>query len=239
MDPILMRCLLRLETLNLLAIIVTLFSAASCGTAVPDIKEIGDSDIPANIEGKISPKITGSAQIEYEVIGRIFCDLQVAVQDANRYYVFAGASAKGKFSIVQAGLFPRNWGAQVAISLQVEESSALNPGVTLNQILPNAVKVFSPGDSGQVITPQTSNFWLGAELSATSTRRRVTYVFDTDLIRFAKFVGAVLAIFLVVGAYLFGFKLDFDCRFNETYFLGLNLLPSKRPVSSLIYIARF
>jgi hypothetical protein len=37
---------------------------------------------------------------------------------------------------------------------------------------------------------------------------RVTYVLDRDLIRFAKFAGALLAIFLVVGAYLFGFRLE-------------------------------
>jgi hypothetical protein len=36
----------------------------------------------------------------------------------------------------------------------------------------------------------------------------VTYVVDRDLIRFGKFVAAVLAVFLVAGAYLFGFKLE-------------------------------
>ena len=38
--------------------------------------------------------------------------------------------------------------------------------------------------------------------------RRVTYIIDSDLIRFAKFAVAVLAVFLVVGGYLFGFKLE-------------------------------
>jgi hypothetical protein len=37
---------------------------------------------------------------------------------------------------------------------------------------------------------------------------RVTYILDRDLVRFAKFSIAVLAVFLVVGAYLFGFKLE-------------------------------
>ena len=37
---------------------------------------------------------------------------------------------------------------------------------------------------------------------------RVTYVLDQDLIRFAKFAVAILAIFIVVGAYLFGFKIE-------------------------------
>jgi len=37
---------------------------------------------------------------------------------------------------------------------------------------------------------------------------RVTYILDRDLVRFGKFSAAVLAVFLVVGAYLFGFKLE-------------------------------
>src|SRR5262245_21840023 len=38
---------------------------------------------------------------------------------------------------------------------------------------------------------------------------RITYILDRDLVRFAKFSGAVLAVFLVVGAYL-----------NSTRFIG-------------------
>ena len=41
-----------------------------------------------------------------------------------------------------------------------------------------------------------------------SDKRRVTYIVDRDLVRFGKFASAVLAIFLVIGAFLFGFKLD-------------------------------
>jgi hypothetical protein len=37
---------------------------------------------------------------------------------------------------------------------------------------------------------------------------RVTYILDRDLVRFAKFSVAVLAVFLIVGSYLFGFKLE-------------------------------
>ncbi len=46
------------------------------------------------------------------------------------------------------------------------------------------------------------------ELAKAPDESRVTYILDRDLVRFAKFTGAVLAVFLVVGAYLFGFKLD-------------------------------
>lgn len=37
---------------------------------------------------------------------------------------------------------------------------------------------------------------------------KVKYVVDEGLVTFAKFVGGALALFVVVGAYLFGFKLD-------------------------------
>ncbi len=36
----------------------------------------------------------------------------------------------------------------------------------------------------------------------------VTYILDRGLLKFAKFVGAALAIFLVIGTYFFGFKLE-------------------------------
>ena len=46
------------------------------------------------------------------------------------------------------------------------------------------------------------------ESAKASDESRITYILDRDLVRFAKFAGAILAIFLVVGAYLFGFKLE-------------------------------
>lgn len=38
--------------------------------------------------------------------------------------------------------------------------------------------------------------------------KRTTYIVETDLVRFAKFAGAVLTVFVIVGAYLYGFKLE-------------------------------
>jgi serralysin len=38
--------------------------------------------------------------------------------------------------------------------------------------------------------------------------RRVTYVVDRDLIRFGKFAAGVLAIFVVIGVYAFGFRME-------------------------------
>lgn len=41
-----------------------------------------------------------------------------------------------------------------------------------------------------------------------SEKNRVTYILDRDLVRFGKFAGGVLGVFLVVGAFFFGVKLD-------------------------------
>jgi serralysin len=46
------------------------------------------------------------------------------------------------------------------------------------------------------------------EVPQTPDNGRITYVLDRDLVRFGKFAAAVLAIFLIVGSYLFGFKLE-------------------------------
>jgi hypothetical protein len=37
---------------------------------------------------------------------------------------------------------------------------------------------------------------------------KITYVLDRDLLRFAKFSGSILAVFLVVGAFFYGFDLQ-------------------------------
>jgi hypothetical protein len=135
---------------------------AGCGLLVPNIKEIWDQDIPADPASN-TPKITGTAQIEYEVEERIFCELRVAVGEAERYFVQTGSKT-------QKGLFPPDWGAQVALSLEVDESSALNPGVAINNVFPNAVHTFGPGTTGSVTTAQSANFGFGATLSSTATR---------------------------------------------------------------------
>jgi Zn-dependent metalloprotease len=49
---------------------------------------------------------------------------------------------------------------------------------------------------------------IQAPESKSADTDRVTYVLDQGLVRFGKFVAAVLAVFLVVGGYLFGFKLE-------------------------------
>jgi hypothetical protein len=71
---------------------------------------------------------------------------------------------------LRTGLFPANWAAQVALSIQVDETSGLSPGVAVNEVLPNALHVFGPGSSGTVTIPQSFSLGFGGTVSSTSTR---------------------------------------------------------------------
>ena len=150
---------------------------ASCGTYVPNIAEIGDRDVEENqvckAEGLVNckhPKITATAQIEYEIVEKIFCSLKKGVRKAYEYPVQQSSSQTGTFKTVYNSLFPSNWGAQVSLSLEVDEASALTPGVAVSKILPNAVQVFGPGTTGTVSIAQSLSLGFGGALSSTATR---------------------------------------------------------------------
>jgi hypothetical protein len=149
-----------------LAILVASLALTGCGITVPNIKEIWDTDKPANVAPVTPDKVPGTAQIEFEIKRRIYCDLKRAVQRVNRIPFKSGPP--GKLTVTRKGLIPENWGAQVSLSLQVDEVSGLNPGLTLTQLMPNAVKIFGPGNT--VTTPQSFGLGFGATLSSTATR---------------------------------------------------------------------
>lgn len=130
--------------------LASIFCLGACGLSVPDIKEAWDADRPANpVTGE--PKISGTAQIEFEIKKRIYCDLRDAVQAVNSIEVSTGPYDKS--GPPKKGIIPPKWGAQVSLSLQVDESSALNPGLTFDELISSS---FSLG--------------LGGTLSSTASR---------------------------------------------------------------------
>jgi hypothetical protein len=139
-----------------------------CGLNVPRVQEIWDRDIAGIPGANGQPYLTGSAQIEFEVEKKIFCELKDAVRAAQIYNVGKSATLNSKVTTAQFGLIPPDWGALLALSLQVDESSSFTPGVTLNTVLPNETKVFYPGNT--VPTSQSRNLGFGATLSSTATR---------------------------------------------------------------------
>ena len=138
-----------------------------CGLSVPEIKEFWDQDLPGDPDiSKNKPPFSGTAQIEFEIRQKIFCELKRAVIDVNEYYVTAGDTPDNMR--YRQRMIPDGWIAQLSLSLQVDESAALNPGITFNQLLPNAVKAFGVGNT--VTTAQSSSLGFGGTLSSTATR---------------------------------------------------------------------
>jgi len=149
---------------RVLAVTLVWCVLVGCGLTVPDIKEPWDADKPVDSQG---PRIPGTAQIEFEVKKRIYCDLKKAVQKVNMYPVSSGPSPN-KLTPLAKGPIPLDWIAQISLSFQVDESSVLNPGVTLNTTLPDAVRVFGSGVSVNI--SQFRSVGLGGTLSSTATR---------------------------------------------------------------------
>lgn len=149
---------------HLFTMSLTCCALFGCGLAVPDIKEVWDADRSADAD---SPRIPGTAQIEFEIKKHVFCELEKAVKYVNTFPVTESPSPT-KLKRVASGPIPLDWIAQVSLSLEVDKSSALNPGLTLSTTLPNAVKTFGVGNT--VTTPQSRSLGFGATLSSTATR---------------------------------------------------------------------
>jgi hypothetical protein len=145
---------------------------SGCGTVIPSVGEIWDGakDIPEQTTKDGEPwsaPISAAAQIEFEIKKQIFCELKAAVQSVKAYSKFGSVT-----------LLPDDWGASVSISLQVDESTALNPGVALNVAMANAVSTFGVvqkvGNTTitppTTSTPQSFSLGFGATVSSTATR---------------------------------------------------------------------
>lgn len=136
--------------------LIALLVLGGCGTTIPAISEAWDADIPPHPKLLNEYPISATAQIEFEIKKRIFCELRYAVQDAQRIPFQIGAT--------DTPYLPNDWGALVSLSLTVDESTTLSPGVTINSLLPNATKIFHPGNS--VTAAQSFSLGLGLNLSS-------------------------------------------------------------------------
>jgi hypothetical protein len=133
--------------------LIASLTLAGCGTTVPEIAEVWDG-------------ADGTRQLEFEIKKRIFCDLSEAVRYVNdTYSVDTRQSAKDK--VRRVDFIPKDWGAQVSLSFQVDESTTLNPGIALNSVYSNAISSFP---NGNVTTPQSFSLGLGGTASSTATR---------------------------------------------------------------------
>ena len=90
---------------------------SGCGLSVPEIGELWDQDFPAD-PARGRPTITATAQIEYEIKRKIYCELSYAVEEVEKL------KANGRLPI------PESWGIQAQLTLTVDESVSLTPGAT-------------------------------------------------------------------------------------------------------------
>ena len=130
---------------------------AGCGVTVPAINEPWETEV--YFPGKSEP-MSATAQIEFQIKERIKCDLRDAVVNVQQKYY----SEEGK----SYPYLPANWGVSVALSLEVDEATSLNPGASFNEVFANAIHKFGPANT--VTTPQTFNLGFGATLSSTASR---------------------------------------------------------------------
>jgi len=142
----------RRPTVARLVVVFMSSTLMGCGLRVPDIKEIWDG-----------PR--GTEQIEFEIKKRVYCDLRDAVATAEQIPYVVEDRATGRFSRVQ--IIPDDWGAQISLLLQVDESIAINPSVAITEPWQNAILHFS---SGNITSPQSLSLSAGATLSSTATR---------------------------------------------------------------------
>lgn len=149
--------------------VIYVCAISGCGTAIPTISEPWDRNYPGNPNpGHKTPSVSATAQIEFEIKKRIYCELKKAVHAANRYPITQSETLGGKQTVEYKSLIPPGWVAQIALSLEVDESTSLNPGVSWTDIRANAIRTF--GVQNTVTTAQYFNFGLGATASSTATR---------------------------------------------------------------------
>jgi hypothetical protein len=129
------------------------------------IHEVWERDLPEDKANYIPP-LTGTAQMEILIKIHIYCELKRAIQKTLEYPIPYFAGANGPL-LGKKPLIPPKWIAQVALSLQVDEASAVSGGITLVDVLPNATIHFP---NGNVTSGQSRSQIFGASASTTATR---------------------------------------------------------------------
>ncbi|WP_342738609.1 hypothetical protein [Bradyrhizobium sp. B117] len=111
-----------------LAALTLALSLAGCGTYVPQMQEAWETSR--------TPVLTAGGDLEFKVREKIYCDIVQAVHDNDT-------------------LLPTRWGVQTTVDLQVDETGALNPGVSFIEPLADS---------------QSRSLGLGGTLSSQGTR---------------------------------------------------------------------
>ena len=126
---------------------------AACGVSPPNMAEIWQGP-------------DGTKRMEFEIKRRVYCDLKAAVQAADAEYTLSVQDPKtGRWT--KQPFLPDDWDAQISLLLQVDESSAFNPGIGIAYPFSDSVTHFS---NGAVTTGRSFTLGLRATVSSQATR---------------------------------------------------------------------
>jgi len=128
------------------ALLTISFYLTGCGTYVPEIAEPWDGP-------------DGTRELEFNIKKAVFCEIRDAVRSVNIKETLNGRPVE---------YLPGDWGAQVTLSLQVDETSAVNPGASAVNPMPNYLLRFPVG--GTVTAAQSFALGGGATVSSQSSR---------------------------------------------------------------------
>jgi hypothetical protein len=145
---------------------------AGCGTFVPGLEEFYDPQDTKTLVDAIVYHV--QCEVQTEIQSLLIKDKEIA--DAK---IPVGRDRKPQGPRLD---WLKTWGAQAILTLTVDEKTSVNPGVTLNTVLPNATTIFS---NGNVTTPQSFSLGFGASGSAGATRKEMVAWF----IDFKDFTG--------------------------------------------------
>jgi hypothetical protein len=121
-----------------------------CGLYVPQ-KNLGvDDTIPTGKDPAPNPEV----YLENRIIAHVNCELESGLWKAR--------------NIPNTEWLTKDWGAQVTLAITAQETGSLNPGVSFITPFDNSVRTFPHG--GNVTTPQSFTFGIGASGSANATR---------------------------------------------------------------------
>ena len=98
----------------------------ACGFSTPEIGEFADKEYPGDAASE-TPPVSATAQIEFEIKKRVYCELRDAVAAASRYPVSESETLSSPRRIQYRSLIPPGWIAQIALSLQVDRVGRAKP----------------------------------------------------------------------------------------------------------------
>lgn len=115
---------------------------------------------------------------EIDLVNHIKCEIHLGVRDARKIWA-AGGPAGG-----HGVEWLKDWQAKISLKLTVDDTSTINPGLSISDPLHNAITHFS--HNGDVTTGQSLSLSLGGQGSAEATRQEtLAFAFHiADLLKY-------------------------------------------------------